>query len=116
MDKTSIVKDGKTYVEGTIVSYDVTRKYIVGLRLKLQPVVCGDTQNTMVTNTKMYFVLNKANGNLIHYTSEEKFKAKLTELDIADDVELDYSQLDFVWKYESTGYNYSAYRRSCQPK
>ncbi len=103
-DHTRILKDGKVYIPATIVSYDTTIKYVVGLRLKLRSVTCSNGDTTMVTNARMYFILNKDNGRVYNFNSKKEFSNKLRELEIEYNISLDYSEFDIVWGYYSASY------------
>jgi len=117
-DHTRIVKNGKTVIEETIVSYDTTRKYIVGLRLKTLPVICPNGANTMVSSQKIYFILNKDNGRVYQYYSHKAFNDRLRDFDIHEDISLDYAKFDIVWDYYSASYIHpkDTYWRFCKPQ
>lgn len=117
-DKTRILKDDQEIVAATIVSYDKTRKYVAGLRLEIDLVTCGYGDDVMVTNTRMYFILDKETDSVLNFDSQTDFDDRLNELGIRNRMKLSYSQFDEVWEYYSTHYNRPEddYFRNCVPK
>lgn len=102
---TTIKRDGDIIINETVLSYDTTDEYIVGLRLFAEPVICDqDIETTMVTNTRMYFIIRRSNGLVSTFVSLEKFNETLERMGIASDISLEYWLFDEIWNYYSEHY------------
>ncbi len=107
-DYVHLYKDDEIIVMPTIVSLDVVNPYIVGLRLEVQDLECGQGgwYSIRVLNNRQYFVLNTHSGELSHYFALKNFEGKLEKLNISQEVELDYSAFDNIWNRYSKYYEH----------
>lgn len=106
-DDLHIIKDGKVIVKPTMIDLVTTSDLIVGLRLPSKHLGCdGSTVfRIKIENKKQYFILIKDSRVLFEFNSQDKFEAKLSELNVLEETKLDYSKFDSIWQKYSDSYN-----------
>lgn len=112
-----ISKNNKNAVNPTIVDHVIVDKYVVGLRLPAENFTCVNetTVAIMISDNRLYFVLDTSNGVVMEYNSQNEFIDKLVELNINKKVLLNYSKFDIVWKHYSKQYETSELYSACKP-
>ena len=118
-DNTHITKDGKIVIAPAIISISRIEYYLVGLKLKATPVICdnGKGLDTLLEDTRIYFILDMENDKKKEYLSEKRFNNELDNLGISKSVKLDYSRFDNVWNRYSKYYdNDKEYYHGCKPR
>ena len=107
-DNFHFIKDGQIVIPGTIVDFDWHDGYLVGLRLEVDSLICnGGSYALRVTDEKSYFILDAKNEKLLNFSHLERFSQKLEELDIGENIKLNFSRNNKVLSYYLPGYEKS---------
>lgn len=97
-DYSYIERFGKVIVEGNVISLQLQREYILGLRIPTLPLECGGSNFFQMSRDRNYFILNTLDGRVESFTSKEAFHSELKHRLLFEGLKLDYSRFDYIFE------------------
>jgi len=100
-DYAYIERFGELVIEGNVISLQLQREYILGLRIPTLPIECGSSNFFQMSEDRNYFILNTLDGRVEKFTSKETFHSELKHRLLFHELNLDYSKFDHIFEFLS---------------